>query len=600
MFSTCLSSLPENPGGVSAALSPDALERLPQPVRTLYLERARHAADAPLTQLLASQWLAFARTGNRAVYETPYFERRRRLNDLVCGLLLRDDPRWMDEALNTIWAICEESAWQVPAHNVYIRDAVQNTWPDLSRPVVDLFAAETGALLACADNVLGDRLPGEVRARIGSEIGQRVLTPYLKEQFWWMGDSGTHLNNWTPWCTQNVLLCAFTQPAEAAVRRAIIAKAAHSLDCFLDEYGEDGCCAEGAQYYGHAGLCLFGCLELLCRAVPGVFDALWKEPKLRNMAAYIRNMHVGGRYYFNFADCSPCAGRRSARDYLFALRLGDKALASFAAQDWMESLGEPQKADSAARINLWHQLIELACAADMAALAEHPRGDGTCSPDAVYESCGVYIARRGTWSLAVKGGSNDDSHNHNDVGSVILYRNEKPLLIDLGVETYSRKTFSAQRYEIWTMQSSWHNLPSFDGVMQHEGAQYGARDVHVTRSGESFRVDMELAGAWPEQARISSFRRTVTLTEQGLNLSDCCSGAYTQAELHLMTCEKPELRQDGSVTVGTLGKLRIAGAAGPVCVEEVPVTDERLRAAWSEKVYRIIIPFAQNVSVDVT
>ena len=71
----------------------------------------------------------------------------------------------------------------------------------------------------------------------------------------------------------------------------------------------------------------------------------------------------------------------------------------------------------------------------MAALAEHPRGDGTCSPDAVYESCGVYIARRGVWSLAVKGGSNDDSHNHNDVGSVILYRNEKPLLIDLGVET---------------------------------------------------------------------------------------------------------------------------------------------------------------------
>ena len=67
-----------------------------------------------------------------------------------------------------------------------------------------------------------------------------------------------------------------------------------------------------------------------------------------------------------------------------------------------------------------------------------------------------------------------------------------------------------------------------------------------------------------------------------------------------MTCEKPELRQDGSVTVGTLGKLRIAGAAGPVCVEEVPVTDERLRAAWPEKVYRIIIPFTQNVSVNVT
>lgn len=100
MFSSYLSSLPENPGGVSAALSPDALERLPQPVRSLYLERARHAADAPLTQLLASQWLAFARTGDRAVYETPYFERRRRLNDLVCGLLLRHTSEQLDAVVH--------------------------------------------------------------------------------------------------------------------------------------------------------------------------------------------------------------------------------------------------------------------------------------------------------------------------------------------------------------------------------------------------------------------------------------------------------------------------------------------------------------------
>ena len=46
-----------------------------------------------------------------------------------------------------------------------------------------------------------------------------------------------------------------------------------------------------------------------------------------------------------------------------------------------------------------------------------------------------------------------------------------------GVESYTKKTFSPQRYEIWTMQSAWHNLPTFDGVQQLPGAEYAAREV---------------------------------------------------------------------------------------------------------------------------
>ena len=37
------------------------------------------------------------------------------------------------------------------AHNSYIRDTPQLPLPDTTRPIVDLFAAETGALLALAD-----------------------------------------------------------------------------------------------------------------------------------------------------------------------------------------------------------------------------------------------------------------------------------------------------------------------------------------------------------------------------------------------------------------------------------------------------------------
>ena len=79
-----------------------------------------------------------------------------------------------------VWAICEESAWQLPPHNSYVRDAPQLPLPDARRPVVDLFAAETAALLAMVHYLLGRELeqyaPG-IRTRIRREVEARALRP---------------------------------------------------------------------------------------------------------------------------------------------------------------------------------------------------------------------------------------------------------------------------------------------------------------------------------------------------------------------------------------------------------------------------------------
>ncbi len=82
------------------------------------------------------------------------------------------------------------------------------------------------------------------------------------------------------------------------------------------------------------------------------------------------------------------------------------------------------------------------------------------------------------WYLAAKGRYNAESHNHNDVGSFIVAVGGQPLLIDVGVETYTKNTFSAARYDIWTMQSEYHNLPVVDG--QGQAAVQQCRDgVHL-------------------------------------------------------------------------------------------------------------------------
>ncbi|HIR46083.1 MAG TPA: hypothetical protein IAB89_00260 [Candidatus Caccousia avicola] len=79
------------------------------------------------------------------------------------------------------------------------------------------------------------------------------------------------------------------------------------------------------------------CLRILEIAAPGVFDSIWHEPKIANMASYIYHMHVDGMYYFNFADCSPVAGRRGARDYLFAVRTGNQEMAGLPPERWGKS-----------------------------------------------------------------------------------------------------------------------------------------------------------------------------------------------------------------------------------------------------------------------
>ena len=304
-----------------------AWESLPGAARWAAAGQAARADARTAPELPLSLWLQFTRSGDRAKWEHAYFARRRTLCALAMAEAVTNRGTYLPALADLAWRICEESAWQLPAHNSYIRDTPQLPLPDVTRPIVDLFAAETGALIATVCGLLGEALdayaPG-LAARLRGEVERRVLTPYRTAHFWWMGNGDEPMCNWTPWCTQNVLLAA-AQCAPAEDLPAYVQQAAYSIDCFLKDYGDDGCCSEGAQYYRHAALTMFNALDLLCKMAPGVFDNVWAEPKIRNMAEYIVNMHIAGPYYLNFADCSPLAGARGVREYLFGKPGGQPA-----------------------------------------------------------------------------------------------------------------------------------------------------------------------------------------------------------------------------------------------------------------------------------
>ena len=259
-------------------------------------------------------------------------------------------------------------------------------------------------------------------------------------------------------------------------------------------------------------------------------------------------------------------------------------------------------ADNVGGINLYEQvqaaLAEeeiLAAAADFAKAPPPPPGD------IWYPGVGVLVSRRGPYVLGAKGDGNADSHNHNDTGSVTLYKNSRPLLIDVGVETYTRDTFSPRRYTIWTMQSSWHNLPEFDPdgarYQQVPGAEACARDVVV--DDDLGGIAMELAAAYGPPGTVPGlghYRRVVRLTETGLSLHDVTDYPGLVA-LTLMSAEPPRVTGD-RVAFGTLAVLT-AEWAERITAEAVPVRDARLRAAWPDTLYRTRLYFRRELRLTV-
>jgi len=54
-----------------------------------------------------------------------------------------------------------------------------------------------------------------------------------------------------------------------------------------------------------------------------------------------------------------------------------------------------------------------------------------------------------------------------------------------------------------------------------------------------------------------------------------------------MTYEKPLLK-DSILTIGNLGSAKVLGG-NDIVIEEIPITDSRLKLAWKHNIYRIRI-----------
>jgi len=574
-------------------------QEVPEVVRRKTIEAAEKSLAREWPSLPATLFLDFARTGTRAAYEAKSFERRGRLADLVLAEAIENKGRFLDAIADGVWSICEETFWGVPAHLGMQKADVG--LPDVQEPVVDLFAAETGATLAWAWYLVGDRLQTVsplIGPRIAYEIDRRILTPNLqRDDFWWMGFGGRSVNNWNPWINSNWLATVLlVEPSE--VRRAqAVAKIVRSLDRFLAGYPDDGGCDEGPSYWGRAGASLFDCLELLHSATRGELN-VFNDPLAQNIGRYIYRVHIGNDWFVDFADASAKASPDPALVFRYGKAIQDPDMLRFGAylakrQGWPDKGAPSRMGDLGRRLPALFSLRALSEAEPVAPL---PR-------DSWLSGLQVMVARDSGGSdrgffLAAKGGHNAESHNHNDVGNFIVFYDADPVIIDAGVGTYTAKTFSPERYSIWTMQSAYHNLPTFQGVMQSDGRQFAARSVRYQVDDDRVQFSLDLAGAYPEQAGLQEMLRdfefkrgsSVIVTDRFQTTAGAGQG---ETYWTLMTASEPKLAGPGRVELTTASGKRLeivyqSDVLKPA-VEMINIDDPRLSGSWGARLWRLLL-----------
>ena len=566
-----------NIGLAIASLLPQAddtfwRDSIPQEMRQSYIQYGEQYLGKPWTVL---PWTVFAenkQTGNRVNYEAICFEKRRQMAAIVMAEIMEGKGRFMGDIIDGMGSFCEETWWGIPAH--YPKAIPLSEWQE-----VDLFNAETASLIVWTRYMLEkqfDAFSPDLCQRIDREIERRILQPAVERDYWWK----TAGMNWNPWICSNWLACILICEKDEARKATAIAQIKKATQAFIDAYPEDGGCDEGPGYWDRAAASMFEIMRLL--------DFGTVDPKVQRMASYAYKTYIGNDYCVCFADAHENKAVQQVNIvYPFGLWLNDQTMREFGAYLGRQKgvLTNPAALyDKSGNFpTLGRELFFLRHIRDF--IAELP-----CEPllkDVWLPDLQIMTARRGNLYVAMKGGNNGESHNHNDVGSFIVYGSQEsgvrskeqlsPLFIDPAVGEYTAKTFSDDRYSIWTMQSQYHNLPQINGIDQKDGKEYAAKVV----SHKDGQLTLDIAGAYPVEAAVKSWKRTVIAMKSGVSVTeDYELSEYRQPTcLMLMTLDPDALQ-----------RIHFDANQLSATIEDISdKLDPLLQHMWGQKMYRIIL-----------
>jgi len=500
-------------------------------------------------------FLDFSRTGNRTRWQRVSGRRRQRVGTFALAECVENKGRFVPAFEEIVRVLCAERTWVMPAHDGSLTNFYGKSID------IDLGSSSLAWSLATADYLLADKLSPETRRLIRENLDRRIFQPYRdmvsgkRERNWWM--DGT--NNWNAVCLAGVTGSALAVIDSRETRALFIAAAEHYSKNFLDGFTDDGYCSEGLGYWNYGFGYYIMLSESIYQATEGRLDLL-QDAKVKQAATFGARIEIINGAYPAFADCSVRAEPSSHLMYFISRRLG------LGLRNWEQI--DPVFAGSSLYQSMMYSFPNSASRAQP--VQNSSEGPGIRS---WFENAGILIcrpARNSTSSLAValKGGHNNEHHNHNDVGSFVVVLGDKPLLLDPGGEVYTARTFSSRRYESNVLNSFGHPVPVVAGKLQQTGRQAGGRIVRneFTEDTDTLLLDISSAYDVSELEKLERkfvYRRqdsgSLTVTDEVVFSKPCDFGTA------LITFDEWKKLSDSSIEVRDQDKalrvdIKVAGA----------------------------------------
>ncbi|MGM0125620.1 hypothetical protein IGI37_003019 [Enterococcus sp. AZ194] len=495
------------------------------PLKQEIQEAAQNYVQQKIVQPLHYKgYISYVDTGNRKTFEKEYFARRRQLATLALAAYDNEDPATLNVLSDVIWEICNEFTWAVPAH---LPTQVKTLF-NQATPCVDLFAAETGQALSEIKHLLGHRFDPWLLHRIDYEIDKRIFQPFLSQTWFWE----TSGNNWSAVVAGSIGMAALYQlEKNSSFQQEILGKVALCMQTYLDSFQEDGACLEGVGYWAY-GFGYYIYFAELYKRILGDSHYLTGS-KIKRIASFPHAVMLTNKQFVLFSD--------------YTQSLLPTGLLTFC----KEHLGvpippvvTPNHLDDDHCYRFAHIMRNVHW-------AKEKIGD-SLSEGVTYLQDAQWLFVRDSQSqcfLAAKAGSNEESHNHNDVGHLIAGMNQTIFLTDLGAGEYVKSYFQEERYEFLVTSSKGHSVPVINGQYQRAG-NYRAHQVFQ----EDSHLEMEISEVYPKEAGVNKYIRKIEceLSKNKSRIVDYFEFSHKKNHLveNFVTFYEPQINQC-SVTLTT-------------------------------------------------
>jgi hypothetical protein len=415
-----------------------------------------------------------------------------------------------------------------------------------------LDVGEMTAALAIGYDWLHDAMTPDQREAIETaivELGLQAGLRHYETKYWWTRKD----NNWNQVCNGGMILGALAignQQPELA--KQIMQYALKSTEHGLSVYDPDGAYPEGPGYWKYGTVYTSLTIASLQTALGHDFD-MHKTPGLDRTCDFRMHTISPLGSYFNYADCSAGAGITPA---VFQLaKTFDRPRYSWAHRarlnEAVAASGEiePSKQDRYFPLEI---------------VFYDPRGSDPSSEqlplDSFFPSQQDIVTMRSAWGdnqaayVGFKGGDNQASHGHLDIGSFVYDWGGVRWALELGGDNYNMPGyFRANRWKYFRLINAGHNTLVINGLNQNDPAI--AKITTFASAAKTPRAVADMTDAYRGQAK--SVKRGVALIDRrALQITDEITGLDGEVRWGMITTAEIKLQGNTAILTESGKRLR--------------------------------------------